>query len=229
MKRLESKLWSGGIYPTRGSIAPSEFIPVAETTGLIGPLGDFVIREACKSIASLPGSLRLAVNISPMQFLRGDLVSSVESALAASGLAPDRVEIEITELLFIHDCVPVKAIMDRLINRGIGFVLDDFGTGYSSLGYLRKFPVRKIKIDRSFIAGFPLDKDLLAIVRGTVALAHSLDKQIVAEGIETEEQEKLLQLIGCQEGQGYLFGHPLPLDELKSALLSSPPNTRLLA
>ena len=169
------------------------------------------------------------MNVSPMEFLRGDVVNSVELALAASGLAPNRIEIEITESLFLHDSVPVKAIMDRLIRKGVTFILDDFGTGYSSLGYLRKFPVSKIKIDRSFISGFPLDKDCSALVHGIVALANSIGMQVVAEGIETKEQASLLRLIGCQEGQGYLFGKPMPLAELKTALMSSRSNTRLLA
>ena len=123
--------------------------------------------------------------------------------------------------------VLVKATMDALISKGITFVLDDFGTGYSSLGYLRKFPARKIKIDRSFISGFPLNKDCSAIVHAIVALAHGLDMQVIAEGIETEEQASLLRLIGCQEGQGHLLGVPKSLDDLRMALQSS--TARLLA
>jgi len=195
-------------HPERGPISPAEFVPVAEEIGLMETLGEWVLRRACAEVASWPAPVRLAVNVSPSQFTRGDLVGTVSSALARSGLPADQLDIEITESLFLQESPAVKATMDALSRRGIGFALDDFGTGYSSLSYIRTFPISKIKIDRSFVTGLPHDREAIAIVQAVVALATNLGLRTNAEGLESEEQIALLRVLGCNEGQGYGLGRP---------------------
>jgi len=195
-------------HPTRGYISPAIFIPLAESTGLIEPLGAFVLREACREVASWPVPLKVAVNLSAIQFERGDLVASVRAALEMSGLPAQRLELEITESLFMHDNGAIGDILARLLEMKLSFALDDFGTGYSSLGYIRKFPIAKIKIDQAFVKGLPDDRDGLAIIRAINTLAQSLGLTTSVEGIETQDQALILTRAGCAQGQGYLFGRP---------------------
>jgi EAL domain-containing protein (putative c-di-GMP-specific phosphodiesterase class I) len=177
-------------------------------------LGAWVLREACTMVASWPGDLKVAVNISPVQFQRGDLVGAVTEALKESNLPPDRLDLEITESLFVSQNSNVKDAIEALRRIGVSFSLDDFGTGYSSLSYLRKFPVNKIKIDRSFVQGIPQDREALAIIRAVATLAQNLGIRMNAEGIEEQPQVHLLRMLGCTEGQGYFFGKPQPAEEI---------------
>jgi diguanylate cyclase (GGDEF)-like protein len=216
-------------HPTRGFVSPAEFVPVAEAVGLIEPLGAFVLKEACAVVARWPKPIKVAVNVSPLQFTRGDLVATVRSALAASGLSPKQLDLEITESLFIHENRVIRDTMDALRAMGISFSIDDFGTGYSSLSYIRKFPVQKLKIDQSFVAGLPFDKESLAIVGAVAALAQSLGIRVNAEGVETPEQAALLRLLGCGEGQGYLYGRPVSAAEIVRMLEEVTPAERLTA
>jgi diguanylate cyclase (GGDEF)-like protein len=205
-------------HPDRGYVSPAEFIPVAEEIGAIEALGEWVLRRACRDVAAWPGECKLAVNISPLQFLRGELVAAVRSALAESGLPASRLDLEITESLFIHDDQHVKNHMEALRRDGIGFALDDFGTGYSSLSYVRRFPFDKIKVDRSFVSGLPHDPDAVAIIQAIVAMASNLGIRINAEGIETPEQTTFLRLLGCDEGQGFGLGRPKGADAIAALL-----------
>ncbi len=216
-------------HPTRGFVSPAEFVPVAEAVGLIEPLGAFVLKEACAAVARWPKPVKVAVNVSPLQFTRGDLVATVRSALAASGLPTAQLDLEITESLFIHENRVIRETMDALRAMGISFSIDDFGTGYSSLSYIRKFPVQKLKIDQSFVAGLPFDKESVAIVGAVAALAQSLGIRVNAEGVETPEQAALLRLLGCGEGQGYLYGRPVPSADIVRMLEEETPAERLTA
>jgi predicted signal transduction protein with EAL and GGDEF domain len=197
-------------HPELGNIPPAEFIPSAEATGLIIELGRWVLDTACAEVAGWPKAVKLSVNVSPMQFEHGDIVSDVLDALKTSGLSPDRLDIEITESLLVAETSHVGDKLQSLRSRGVGVALDDFGTGYSSLSYLGRLPVDKIKIDQSFVRGLPEDVHSTAIVRAVLMLAESLDKSVVAEGIETQDQAWLLRLAGCKIGQGYFFGRPGP-------------------
>ena len=206
-------------HPSRGYVSPAEFIPVAEAVGLIEPLGAWVLQEACATVAQWPRPIPVSVNVSPVQFARGDLVATVRAALAASALPAHRLDLEITESLFLNENKSLNAIIAALQELGVSFSLDDFGTGYSSLSYIRKFPVAKLKIDKSFVDGLPFDKQSVAIVRAMTALAGSLDIRVNAEGIETADQVAALRLLGCNEGQGYLFSKPRPAAEIVPMLL----------
>ncbi|MBD0272471.1 MAG: EAL domain-containing protein, partial [Acetobacteraceae bacterium] len=192
-----------------GLVPPADFIPAAEETGLIAPIGDWVLRTACAEVARWPSdTLGIAVNLSPAQFRRGDLVGSVRAALAASGLPPGRLELEITESVLLEDDQATLDTLRRLRALGVRIAMDDFGTGYSSLGYLQRFPFDKIKIDRSFVREMTRDANCMAIVRAVVSLGATLGATITAEGVETAEQLALLRGIGCEEAQGYLLGRP---------------------
>ncbi|MCC0806208.1 EAL domain-containing protein [Methylobacterium sp. W2] len=195
-------------HPLRGIVSPADFIPLAEETGLVVPLGTWALREACREAAAWPGDLRVAVNVSAVQFTEPGLEHCVVSALAASGLPPNRLELEITESVLIGDVDSVTACLHRLRALGIRIALDDFGTGYSSLSYLRRFPFDKIKIDRSFIREIA-DADTAAIVRAIVGLGERLGASITAEGIEDEAQLTGVRREGCTEAQGYLLSKPL--------------------
>jgi EAL domain-containing protein (putative c-di-GMP-specific phosphodiesterase class I) len=197
-------------HPSRGQIPPLQFIPLAEETGLILPIGEWVIRTACAQAAKWPKPLSVAVNLSPMQFKSRNLVQVVISALATSGLPPQRLEFEITETAFLQNDTSTLAILHQLRGLGVKISMDDFGTGYSSLAYLRSFPFDKIKIDRSFIRDMPYREDCRAIVRAVTSLAQSLKILTVAEGVETVEQLEMALAEGCHECQGYLFGKPMP-------------------
>ncbi|MBW4093858.1 MAG: EAL domain-containing protein [Proteobacteria bacterium] len=198
-------------HPEHGMVPPSEFIPLAEGAGLIGELGAWVLRTACARAARWP-ELHVAVNLSPEQVRRPGLVDLVTAVLAETRLPPSRLELEITEGILLHDTAATLVTLDRLRTLGVGIALDDFGTGYSSLSYLRRFPFSKLKVDRSFIAGITTDPGAAAIVQAVVSLGRSLAIRVTAEGVETEEQVSLLRAIGCEEAQGYLFGHPCPAE-----------------
>jgi diguanylate cyclase (GGDEF) domain len=195
-------------HPERGIVSPVEFIPVAEHTGLIVPLGEWVLRQACAEAVRWPKHVTIAVNLSPAQFKSRNLVPTVVNALAASGLPAARLELEITEMVLVQDNDGAFAILHQLRDLGIRIAMDDFGTGYSSLGYLRSFPFDKIKIDQSFIQDLPAKQDSVAIVRAVVGLSSSLGITTTAEGVETEEQLASLTAEGCNEFQGFLFSLP---------------------
>jgi predicted signal transduction protein with EAL and GGDEF domain len=199
-------------HPARGPVSPVDFIPLAEETGLILPLGRWVLQTACREAASWKGQRLLAVNLSPAQFRQPDLPEMVATILQQSGLPPERLELEVTEGLLIDDTERAVTMLNALKDQGIRISLDDFGTGYSSLSYLRKFPFDKIKIDKSFVQGLGVDKDADAIVGVVIALARSLKLQVIAEGIETQAQFDLLRKLGCDQGQGFLIGRPVAFD-----------------
>jgi predicted signal transduction protein with EAL and GGDEF domain len=201
-------------HPERGLVPPSEFIPVAEDTGLIGQLGNWVIQQACREAAAWPSGLNVAVNLSPVQFRNRALVDTVVEALRNSGLPPARLEVEITESVLLQDNETTVAMLHQLRALGVRVALDDFGTGYSSLSYLRSFPFDKIKIDQSFVRELSMRADCLAIVQSITRLGASLRMMTIAEGVETEEQVRQLRAAGCVEAQGYLFGRPMPAQEI---------------
>jgi len=208
-------------HPTMGMIAPDRFIPVAEDIGLMPELGEWVLRTACAEAVSWPPHLRLAVNLSSVQFGNGDLVGIVSRALRDAGLPPERLELEITESVLLQKTDENIALLHELKDAGVSVVLDDFGTGYSSLSYLKMFPWDKIKIDRSFVEELGSSAECSAIVCAVVGLGRSLRIATTAEGIETEEQRALLFAAGCTYGQGYLFGRPVPRDRLTFAQKSN--------
>ena len=205
-------------HPVRGMVSPGEFVPLAEEIGLIVPLGEWVLRRACREAASWPAQVKVAVNVSPAQFRSLRLVETVTEALAASGLAASRLELEITESVLLHNSDAVLAILHRLRGLGVRISMDDFGTGYSSLSYLRSFPFDKIKIDQSFIRELATQPDSQAIVRAITALGSSLGMKTTAEGVETEEQLARLRAEGCTEVQSFLFSRPMPASEVAGML-----------
>ena len=216
-------------HPERGMIPPLEFIGVAEETGLIGPIGDWVLRRACAEAATWPRDVKIAVNLSPLQFKNKGLLRSVVSALAASGLSPNRLELEITESVLLQDGDTTLAVLHELRELGVRISMDDFGTGYSSLSYLRKFPFDKIKIDQTFIFDMSDHSDSLAIVRAVIAMGNGLGIATTAEGVETAEQFKQLKLEGCTEVQGYLFSPPRPATEVRGLLAAINPAFKAIA
>ena len=201
-------------HPQRGYISPAEFIPIAEETGLIAQLGDWVLRQACREAAEWPDYLKVAVNLSPVQFRSRALVDTIMAALKESGLPPRRLEVEITESVLLQDDAATMEMLHELRGLGVRVALDDFGTGYSSLSYLRSFPFDKIKIDQSFVRELSTRADCLAIVQSITRLGATLRMTTTAEGVETEEQVRQLRAAGCVEAQGYLFGRPKPAVEL---------------
>ncbi len=205
-------------HPERGLIPPAEFIPIAEETGLIVAIGEWVLREACRAAARWPQAIRIAVNLSAVQFRRPDLVGTVERALQSAGLDPERLELEITESLLLADTEPTFELLHRLRAMGMRIAMDDFGTGYSSLSYLRRFPFDKIKIDRSFMTGLASEGDSAAIVEAIIGLGRSLGMTTTAEGIETEAQLDTIRDQGCDEAQGYFFSPPLPASGIDALL-----------
>ena len=207
-------------HPQRGMISPADFIPIAEETGLINQLGEWVLTTACREAATWPEPIRLAVNVSPVQFKSGTLALKVIAALAASGLAADRLELEITEAVLIRDDDAALAILHQLRGIGVRIALDDFGTGYSSLSYLQRFPFDKIKIDRCFITDLASPEGSSSIVQAVVNIAADRHMTTTAEGVETEQQREALRALGCSEMQGYLFSAPKPAADVR-ALLSS--------
>jgi EAL domain-containing protein (putative c-di-GMP-specific phosphodiesterase class I) len=205
-------------HPRLGEVPPSEFIPLAEETGLIGPLGEWVLRTACHEAATWPQPASIAVNLSPAQFKHGNLVQSILSALAAAALPAHRLELEITESVLLQDDTRTLAVLHQLRSLGIHVAMDDFGTGYSSLSYLRSFPFDKIKIDRSFIRDIEKGGEALAIVRAIIHLARSLNISVVAEGVETVDQYRLVQAEGVAQIQGFLLSRPQPAAQILDML-----------
>jgi EAL domain-containing protein (putative c-di-GMP-specific phosphodiesterase class I) len=202
-------------------IAPGAFIALAEEIGFIVPLGEWVIRQACATAAQWPAHLRISVNLSPVQFKNPGLVQVVVGALAASRLAADRLELEITESALLDDSDTTLAMLYRLRELGVRIAMDDFGTGYSSLAYLQSFPFDRIKIDRSFIKDIADGVGSLNIVRAMAALAKGLGMETTAEGVETSEQLDTVKSEGCTEMQGFLFSRPRPASELGDLLLQA--------
>jgi predicted signal transduction protein with EAL and GGDEF domain len=205
-------------HPLRGLTPPADFVPLAEETGLIVPIGNWVLRKACLDAAGWSQDVRVAINMSPTQFKNRDLVPSIVAALSASGLVAHRLELEITESVLLQDSEATLATLHKLRNFGIRISMDDFGTGYSSLSYLRSFPFDKIKIDRCFVHELASRGDSMAIVRAVTGLGRSLGISTTAEGVETSEQLALLRTEGCTEVQGYFFSPPRPAEEVEAML-----------
>jgi diguanylate cyclase (GGDEF)-like protein len=205
-------------HPTRGLIPPDQFIPLAEETGLIVPLGEWVLKQACDDATSWPADIKVAVNLSPVQLKQAELFDVIRSALRSSGLPPERLEIELTESVLLERAVENHALMERLKSIGISLALDDFGTGYSSLSCLTAFPFDKIKIDKSFIGNLTKGHKSSAIISSIVALARGLGMSVTAEGVETDAQFEKLKTLGVNFAQGYLLGRPVPLGAPKLSL-----------
>jgi diguanylate cyclase (GGDEF)-like protein/PAS domain S-box-containing protein len=201
------------LHPVRGFVPPGDFIPIAEESGLIVEMGEWILREACREAASWPMPLQIAVNLSPAQFMHGDLVGLVHSILLETGLAPGRLELEITEGVLIEDFDRGLALLRRLKALGVRVSMDDFGSGYSSLSYLQAFPFDKIKIDRAFVINLGRNPQSAPIIRAVIGLGHGLEMSIVAEGVETQEQLGFLADEGCDAVQGYFIGKPLPIGQ----------------
>ena len=210
-------------HPQRGMISPADFIPIAEETGLINQLGEWVLTTACMEAATWPDNIKLAVNVSPVQFRSGTLALKVIAALAASGLAASRLELEITEAVLIRDDDAALAVLHQLRDIGVRIALDDFGTGYSSLSYLQRFPFDKIKIDRCFVSDLASPEGSSSIVQAVVNIAADRHMTTTAEGVETEQQRELLRALGCSEMQGYLFSPPKPAADIRQILLTRRP------
>jgi diguanylate cyclase (GGDEF)-like protein len=207
-------------HPTRGFVSPDLFISIAEETGQIVELGEWVLNTALDAARQWPKSVRVSVNLSPRQFAVGDIVARITGALERSGLAPGRLTLELTEGVLVNDSDRALSVLSELKRNGIRIALDDFGTGYSSLSYLRKFPFDGLKIDKSFVMATTQDEDARTIVRAIIALAANLDLNVVAEGVETTEHLELLRSAGCPQVQGYLLGRPMPADEVDTFLVT---------
>jgi predicted signal transduction protein with EAL and GGDEF domain len=209
-------------HPERGMISPAEFIPVAEDTGLINQLGEWVLTAACAEAATWPDHVRLAVNVSPIQFRGQTLALKVAAALTASGLPARRLELEITEAVLIRDDEAALAILHQLREVGVRIALDDFGTGYSSLSYLQRFPFDKIKIDRCFVTDIAKPGGSSSIVQAVVNIAAARNMTTTAEGVETQQQLDMLRTLGCTEMQGYLFSPARPAMEVRRLFHARP-------
>jgi EAL domain-containing protein (putative c-di-GMP-specific phosphodiesterase class I) len=207
-------------HPTRGQISPAQFIPIAEESGLIEPLGLWVLEEACRQafvwrrLVPPDRPLVMSVNLSSRQFQDPTLVDQIRRILRETGLDPHALKLEITESVLMRDAESTAARMHALTDIGVRFAIDDFGTGYSSLSYLKRFPVDTLKIDRSFVEGLGADSQALAIVQGILALARALNLSVTGEGVETPAQHTQLRELGCERGQGYLFARPLAAADL---------------
>jgi EAL domain-containing protein (putative c-di-GMP-specific phosphodiesterase class I) len=206
-------------HPERGMISPADFIPIAEETGLIIPIGEWVLRKACDETVNWPNDVKVAVNLSPAQLKSRNLVQVVMSALASSGMAANRLQLEITETVLMQNTFTTLATLHELRKLGVQIAMDDFGTGYSSLAYLRSFPFDKIKIDRSFIQDLANGAEPYAIVRAVTGLANNLSIISTAEGVETQQQMDTLQNVGCTEMQGYFFSQARPASEAAELFL----------
>jgi EAL domain-containing protein (putative c-di-GMP-specific phosphodiesterase class I) len=211
-------------HPEEGVVGPIDFIPFAEETGLIVPIGEWVLNEACRTASVWPEHLRIAVNLSVSQFRHPGLVATVQKALEVHALAPERLEIEITESVFLSDVDQSLPLLQTLKSLGVRIAIDDFGTGYSSLSYLRAFSFDKIKLDRSFVSGIDTDVGSLAIVRAVAGIASGFNATALAEGVETQQQLQALRREGFSEVQGFLLGKPGPMAETQAriARLSGP-------
>ncbi len=197
------------VHPRDGVVSPGYFIPLAEETEMIIPIGKWVLHQACRDAAAWPRPLKVSVNLSPVQFKPGDFVELVKSALDASALDPSRLELEITESLLISSTGQVVEDLEQLRDLGVSIAMDDFGTGYSSLSYISSFPFNKIKIDKSFVRSMGRDNAIMGIVRCIIAMGRSLGVAITAEGVETLEQREILKTLGCTQAQGFLYGRPM--------------------
>lgn len=207
-------------HPEYGSISPAKFVPIAEDARLIAPIGEWVLRSACAEAARWPSHVRIAVNVSAEQLYSPNFITTVTSALSHSGLSAERLEIEVTESLFMNDGTSAIFVLERLLDMGIRLSLDDFGTGYSSLGYLSRTRFSTIKVDRSFVQQAANGaKEAIAIIRAVVALADSLGMATTAEGVETEHEHHMVNSLGCSKVQGYYFGRPLPVEEARGVAL----------
>ncbi|MGB9109985.1 MAG: EAL domain-containing protein, partial [Telluria sp.] len=209
--------------PVLGQVSPARFIPIAEQTGLIVAIGNWVLRSACAQASAWRREYgvqpRVAVNLSIRQFYQKDLLRTIEEALDDAGLAPDALELEITESIAMSSVDAVERVLAGIRALGVELSIDDFGTGYSSLAYLRRFPVQCLKVDRAFVQDLGCDADSAAMVRAIVALGHGLKMRIVAEGVETEVQLAMLRELGCDEAQGYLFSRPVEATAVPAMLL----------
>jgi EAL domain-containing protein (putative c-di-GMP-specific phosphodiesterase class I) len=216
-------------HPERGLLAPYEFIEVAEETGAIVDMGTWIIQEACRTGQELSEqakrNFQIAVNISPRQFRDPNLVATIRRNLRESGLNPSTLELEITETMLMGDVEAANTTVRQLHELGVRMAIDDFGTGYSSLNYLKKFPINTVKVDRSFIMDIPESADDKAITSAVIAMAHRLNMEVVAEGVETHEQLNFLLEHDCEYAQGFLFAKPLSLDNLRPMIL---PNVRVM-
>jgi EAL domain-containing protein (putative c-di-GMP-specific phosphodiesterase class I) len=216
VKSLEALLrWR---HPVRGNVPPSDFIPLAEEVGLIVPIGEWVIREACKQAAKWPRHIKLAVNVSAAQFKSPALVPTIVDAIASSRIASSRLIVEVTESVMIGDTNQAIAVLHRIRDQKIMIAMDDFGTGYASLGYLRRFPFDEIKIDRSFVSELGKRDDSVVIVRAIISMAKALGVATVAEGVESEDQFACLKTEGCDEIQGYLISRPMSAEDVLTFL-----------
>jgi diguanylate cyclase (GGDEF)-like protein len=194
-----------------GMVSPAKFIPLAEDTRLIVPIGEWVLREACREAVNWPNGVKVAVNVSGEQLLDRGFIASVVGALSSSGLPPQRLEIEVTESIFVRDASTARSALEQIMALGCGIALDDFGTGYSSLAYIRNLRFSTIKVDRSFVQGAAMgNAESLAIIRAVVAMAESLEMSTTAEGVETEHQLDVIRQLGCRKIQGYYYGRPMP-------------------
>lgn len=207
-------------HPTKGYIPPLDFIQVAEENGFINTLGRWAILQACRDAVTMPQHLTVSVNLSPMQFLNGDILKTVEDALRKTGLDPSRLELEVTESTLIEDRAKAAELFEGLSALGTSIAIDDFGTGYSNLGYLADIPFKKLKIDKSFIDRIETDAHMAQIVSAIIALSRALGATAVAEGVETEQQELLLKAAGCNVIQGFLHGKPMPLSSIADMTVS---------
>lgn len=208
-------------HPEQGLVMPDLFIPIAEDSGLIEPLGQWILCEVCRQLqdwqssnhAALAG-VRVAINISPLEFNRPRFVQHLRDTIIETGVPVQQLELEITESLLMQALPELSQRLREITAMGLSLTLDDFGTGYSSLGYLKRLPLRKIKIDRSFVSGIPGNTEDEAIIRATLSMAHDLGLAVVAEGVETPEQRDFLLAHRCDEFQGWLYGQPMPAEEL---------------
>jgi EAL domain-containing protein (putative c-di-GMP-specific phosphodiesterase class I) len=204
-------------HPEHGAVSPAKFVPIAEDARLIAPIGEWVLRTACMEAARWPSHVRVAVNVSAEQLYSPNFVATVVSALGEAGLPAGRLEIEVTESLFMREGTSAIQVLERLLDLGVRLSLDDFGTGYSSLGYLSRTRFSTIKVDRSFVIDAARGaQEAIAIIRAVVALAGSLGMATIAEGVETERQLGMVQQLGCTKIQGYYFGRPLPVEEART-------------
>jgi diguanylate cyclase (GGDEF)-like protein len=212
-------------HPVRGLVPPSEFIPIAEETGLIHQIGEWVVQRACAALSNWPDNIRVAVNFSAAQFHNAGILQTIVQALAQAGVSPSRLEIEITESMLISKYGSASSILNSLLELGITVALDDFGTGFSSLTYLRKLPLSRIKIDQSFIRDMLEQPDCAAIVKSVIGLAQDLRIGVVAEGVETADQLEYLRQTNCDEVQGYLIGRPAAADQIPALLNGKKPRS----
>lgn len=210
-------------HPEKGIVSPDQFIPLAEELGLIVPIGEWVIRMVCRQIRSWEeGGLepvRVAINLSPRQFMQKDLVDIITREIEQQSVNVDKIQVEITESMIIHDIQRVTDVLNKLKANGISIAIDDFGTGFSSLEYLKRFPIDKLKIDKSFVGNVMNNPDDASIVQAVISLGHNMNKQIIAEGVETKEQLVFLRQRHCDFGQGYYFSKPISQGKMRDIIV----------